>query len=262
MTEEQAENAELKRKLAEIVRGKCAIKDCPNRPDQGFFVGTLCAPCAERNYWAAWSENAALKARLAEAENACPCSGGGHTLTKCPYFRAEAAEKALADHRRDHETTMKVSRGRWREIVQLRKLREAAERERDEWKRVLEKHDEAAKVAIEGWDRWKDRAEAAERKCAEMSERLAMADRLISYAACVKPTANTDEWAAGLEQRCNAYMTKYAADGWAFAALASQPAPEGKPCRIDEFGGCSAHPDCPPIPALSEPKPEPSAEAP
>jgi hypothetical protein len=33
-----------------------------------------------------------------QAEKACPCSGGGHTLTKCPYFRAEAAEKALAGH--------------------------------------------------------------------------------------------------------------------------------------------------------------------
>jgi hypothetical protein len=40
------------------------------------------------------AENAELKRKLAEAaENACPCSGGGHMLTKCPHFRAEAAER-------------------------------------------------------------------------------------------------------------------------------------------------------------------------
>jgi hypothetical protein len=135
------------------------------------------------------AENAELKRKLAEAE------------------------KALADHRRDHETTMKVSRGRWREIVQLRKLREAAERERDEWKRRAgEASDYGASMLSAAMARTDERDEAR-RKCAELSEALrAWADELRAYVPHDKENG-TAILVAKIE---------------GIAALASQPAPEGK----------------------------------
>jgi hypothetical protein len=159
---------------------------------------------AERENLALRAEIAALKARLAEAEKALEKFDGG----RCPScgFPEEPGDEFEG----------------W---IGMKARAEAAERELAGYKHMLS-------MAHEQRDINRDRAEQSERKCAELSERLAMADRLISYAACVKPTANTDEWAAGLEQRCDAYMTKYAADGWAFAALASQPAPEAKPMPL------------------------------
>lgn len=58
------ENADLRAKLDDIVRGKCVVKDCTNRPDQGHFVGTLCAPCAATDY-------KATERRLSTAEAVC-----------------------------------------------------------------------------------------------------------------------------------------------------------------------------------------------
>lgn len=65
---ERAEKAEAdlaakEKKLDDIVRGRCAVKDCENKPNEGMFVGTLCAPCADTNYRA----QSALLAKCKEA---------------------------------------------------------------------------------------------------------------------------------------------------------------------------------------------------
>jgi hypothetical protein len=95
------------------------------------------------------AENAELKRKLAEAaENACPCSGGGHTLTKCPYFRAEAAGVSL-------------------EVEQLERQRmtaafNIAKGLEERWRSEFQKETRAR--------------DAAERKCAELSEALRAAE--------------------------------------------------------------------------------------
>jgi DNA repair exonuclease SbcCD ATPase subunit len=132
------------------------------------------------------AENAELKRKLAEAaENACPCSGGGHTLTKCPYFRAEAAEREINEkHAR---------------LVEVADSKRAAEREIAGYKHMLS-------MAHEQRDINRDRAEQAERKCAELSEAL--------RALYSVQTAETCSDSLAIKVR---------------AALASQPAPEGRP---------------------------------
>jgi hypothetical protein len=144
------------------------------------------------------AENAELKRKLAEAKKACPCSGGGHTLTKCPYFRAVAAERELAGYK--HMLSM----------------------------------------AHEQRDINRDRAEQSERKCAELSEALQK---------------------ASFELRHNVHLGADAQIALADildAALASQPAPEGKPSgRCCGNGNFFDGHHC-----QKQPHPKPTPEAP
>jgi hypothetical protein len=125
------------------------------------------------------AENAELKRKLAEAEKACPCSGGGHTLTKCPYFRAEAAE-----------------------------------RERDA---LNELHNKARLASL-----------TAERKCAELSEALR------KYRVAMDALYNHNE-------AVRAAVVQHFGTLHPQAALASQPAPEGKPCPPMPLWKCEKH---------------------
>jgi hypothetical protein len=137
------------------------------------------------------AENAELKRKLAEAaENACPCSGGGHTLTKCPYFRAEAAER----ERDEAEARCKEEKGR----------RQVAEAD-------LRKTEEHRLAAVAQSVRY-------ERKCAELSEALRALDSAMLLHTCdqaVRKINNEPNW-YDLHKQAN-------------AAIASQPAPEAKP---------------------------------
>jgi hypothetical protein len=173
-------------------------------------------------------EIAELKRKLAEAEKACPCSGGGHTLTKCPYFRAEAAERELNEkHAR---------------LVEVADKKKAAERERNGLLAQREIDLAQFKKTMLGIT---DMIEpviaakiAAERKCAELSEALRK---------------------ASFSLRHNVHLGADAQIALADildAALASQPAPEAKGCNeVDSDGTCCHTPHC-----GDKPKPEMSAE--
>jgi hypothetical protein len=101
------------------------------------------------------AENAELKRKLVEAEQWRKTHEVCHDKWDGLQARLAEAEKALADHRRDHETTMKVSRGRWREIVQLRKLREAAERKCAELSEALRWMDRKGGLGLDVHERIK-----------------------------------------------------------------------------------------------------------
>jgi hypothetical protein len=161
------------------------------------------------------AENAELKRKLAEAEKALAVAQRGLKCRQEAEAQShrtyhDAMDKLPVEAKYLHDLAAQPADMMERMVARA----EAAERERDEAKRVLEKHDEAAKVAIKGWDRWKDRANSAELKCAAMAEALrAWTDELRAYFPHDKENG-TAFLVAKIES---------------IAALASQPAPEGKP---------------------------------
>jgi hypothetical protein len=179
MTQEtlQAENAELKRKLAEAEQWRKTHEVCHDKWD-------------------------GLQSRLAEAERA---KDKDHDLMLSELARAEAAERKLEEHfERVHGYESITACEAVERLGEYAEKLKSAERERDGYERMLS-------MAHEQRDINRDRAEQAERKCAELSEALRWMDR--------KGGLGLD-----VHERIK-------------AALASQPAPEAKGCD-DRLPGC------------------------